>query len=327
MIHFVTTRSHRYTLRRLIADLGRGTCRQWTYERIFATRRLPGGTWIFADHERLSAFELHLAARIALLLERGGALVLNHPARVRVRHELLAALKRGGINSFSAWRCESLPTPERFPVFIRSEFDHDSTSIELIADQSDLDAALDRMRQAGVPLSGKLVIEYAGAEIAPGVWQRLASYRVATAIIAHHNVVDFRWVAKDVADLARLHAHPQYREFLENERRFVEQNLHADVLRRAFELAGIDYGRADFAIVDGAPQIYEINTNPHHGSRRELLRDTHPDRLATQLGAEDRLRQAILATATPERGSITMDDPLLRRQQGILARLRGLKRP
>ena len=29
-----------------------------------------------------------------------------------------------------------------------------------------------------------------------------------------------------------------------------------------FEVAGIEYGRADFGIVKGRPQIYEINTNP-----------------------------------------------------------------
>ena len=29
-----------------------------------------------------------------------------------------------------------------------------------------------------------------------------------------------------------------------------------------FDLAGVDYGRADFGLVGGRPQIYEINTNP-----------------------------------------------------------------
>lgn len=327
MINFVTTRSHRYTLRRLVADLGRSRCRQWSYETLFARKRLPGGTWIFTDHERLSGFELSLAARIAVLLEQGGAVVLNHPARVRFRHDLLVALRREGINRFSAWRCETKPKPERFPVFIRSEFDHDSASLDLIANQDDLDAAIAQMERSGVPLAGQLVIEYAGDEIDPGVWQRFATYRVADAVIGHHNVVDFKWVAKDVEDKARLHGHPRYRDFLANERRFVEENLYQDVIRRAFEVAGIDYGRADFSIVDGVPQVYEINTNPKHSSRRALERDTHPDRRLTQLHADDLLRKSILATGTPDRGPIALSDPVLRRQQGFLARLRGLARP
>ena len=112
-----------------------------------------------------------------------------------------------------------------------------------------------------------------------------------------------------------------------SERHFVEANLYESILRRAFDLAGIDYGRADFSIVDGAPQIYEINTNPKHASRHALERETHPDRRQTQLDADDRLRKSILATATPDRGPIVMGDPLLRRQQGFWARLRGLARP
>ncbi len=327
MINFVTLRSHRYTLRRLVADLGHNKCRQWSYEHLFTRKRLPGGTWIFTDHERLSGFELLLAARIATLLEKGGAVVMNHPARVRIRHELLTILKREGINSFSAWRCEYRPSPDRFPVFIRNEFDHDSSRLDLIWNQNDLDAAIVELENSGEPLRGRLVIEYAGAEIAPGVWQRFATYRVADSIIAHHYAVDFQWVAKDVQDKARLHAHPRFEEFLANERDFVENNRHRDVLARAFELAGIDYGRADFAIVDGVPQIYEINTNPHHASRRALERDTHPGRLAVQLSAEDRLREAILATASQDRGPVVMSDPMLMRQQTFRARLYGLRRP
>lgn len=327
MIHFVTLRSHRYTLRRLIADLGRKKCRQWSYENLFTRKRLPGGTWIFTDHERLSGFELLLAAKIATLLEKGGAVVMNHPARVRFRYELLTILKQERINNFSAWRCECKPAPARFPVFIRSEFDHDSSRLNLIWNQSDLDAAIFELESSGEPLKGKLVIEYAGAEIAPGVWQRFATYRVADCITAHHNVVDFQWVAKDVQDKARLYAHPQFQDFLANEREFVENNRYNDVLGRAFDLAGIDYGRADFAIVDGVPQIYEINTNPNHVSRRALERDTHPARLRTQLQAEDRFRKSILATASADCGPVAMSDPMLVRQQGFRARLFGLRRP
>lgn len=327
MIHFVTTRRHAYTVRRLAAELGRARCRGWSYETLFRRRSLPGGVWIFTDHERLSAFELSLAAKAATLLERGGALVLNHPARVRGRHELLRALKEAGVNRFSAWRAETFPKPASFPVFIRSEFDHDSSSMTLIHDQQALDATLAGMESTGTPLAGRLVIEYAGEEVSPGVWQRFAAYRVGDSVIAHHNVVDFKWVAKDVKDKARLLAHPSYRRFIDNERDFVRNNRHESVLRRAFDLARIDYGRADFALVGGAPQIYEINTNPNHVSRAKLARETHPDRRETQLFAEDRLRAAILALDAPSGSAIAMDDPALRRQQSFRARFPGLMRP
>jgi hypothetical protein len=323
MINFVTTRSHRYTVRRLVRDLGRRKCRQWTYEDLFTRRRLPGGTWIFTDHERLSDFELSLAAAIAARLERAGSLVLNHPAHVRGRLALLKLLNTEGINDFTAWPCDGSPRPARFPVFIRNTFDHKSAAIELIGDQAGLDACILAMQRDGVSLAGKIVIEYAGEEVSPGVWARFSTYRAGDTLVEHHAAVGFEWIVKDQKHESRLHEHPGYRGFLEAERDFVANGRFRAVLRRAFDLARVDYGRADFAIVAGRPQIYEINTNPKHGSRRALLRRTHPDRLETQLGAEDRLRAALLAADGSGTGTVLLDDPLLRRQQKPLRRLLG----
>ncbi|ESY83184.1 hypothetical protein X740_02550 [Mesorhizobium sp. LNHC221B00] len=324
MINFVTTRSHGYTVRHLIRQLG--NARHWSYERLFRQKELRSGTWVFTDHERLSHFEIALAAGVANRLERGGARVLNHPARVLGRHDLLKALHAAGINCFSAWRCESQPRPNAFPVFIRNEFDHLSADFELIADQPALEAALSRMKANGIPLAGKLVIEYAGQEVSPGVWQRFATYRVGDRLIAHHNVVDFRWAAKDVQDKQRLLAHPMLATFVENERRFVVGNLYEDVLRRAFDLAGIDYGRADFSLVDGRPQIFEINTNPAHGSHGAIYRETHPGRVETQKLSEDRLYAALRDVDLPAGGRIGLDDPALLPQQAFRRLFTGLKR-
>lgn len=324
MINFVTTRSHAYTVRHLVGQLG--NARRWSYERLFRQKELRAGTWIFTDHERLSGFEIALAAKVANKLEQGGSRVLNHPAHVRGRYDLLRALNAAGINRFSAWRCESEPKPRSFPVFIRNEFDHLSSDLDLIPDQQALDARLARMRREGFPLAGKLVIEYAGQEIAPGVWQRFATYRAGPRMIAHHNVVDFQWVAKDVKDTKRLLSHPMLPAFVENERRFVTENLYEDVLRQAFDLAGIDYGRADFSLVDGRPQIFEINTNPAHGSHRVIYRETFPARVATQRLAEERLYEALRAVDMPNGPSIPLDDPALRRQQKLRRIFLGLKR-
>lgn len=46
------------------------------------------------------------------------------------------------------------------------------------------------------------------------------------------------------------------------EQAFLSGNPHADLLGPAFEAAGIGYGRADYAMIGGRPQVFEINTNP-----------------------------------------------------------------
>lgn len=318
MIHFVTTRDHAYTLTNLVDRLGHGRCRIHHYERLFQHKRLPGGTWIFTDHERLSAYELGLAARVAARLEKGGARILNHPARVLRRFDMLTALKNADINRFSVWRAETFPSPGSFPVFIRNEYDHDAANPPLILDQAALDLALADLQERGHSLVGKLVIEYAGEEVAPGVWQRLQTYCVGGTVIAHTNVIDFRWQVKDSGEIGAVERHPQFEQFLANEQAFISRNLHADTLRRAFELAHIDYGRADFAIVNGRPQIYEINTNPNHADHDALFREIHPRRAAIQKFSEDALERALLATDGPCDGKIRIKDPMLRPQQTFM---------
>ena len=40
-------------------------------------------------------------------------------------------------------------------------------------------------------------------------------------------------------------------------------NPHGAILARAFAIAGIEFGRADYGVIGGRAQIYEINTNPN----------------------------------------------------------------
>ena len=47
---------------------------------------------------------------------------------------------------------------------------------------------------------------------------------------------------------------------------YVQANPHDEWLRRVFDVAGIDYGRVDYGILDGVPQVWEINLNPTLGT-------------------------------------------------------------
>jgi hypothetical protein len=44
---------------------------------------------------------------------------------------------------------------------------------------------------------------------------------------------------------------------------YIKGNPHQEILRHAFAVAGIDYGRSDYGVVNNRAQIFEINTNPH----------------------------------------------------------------
>ena len=152
MIHFVTTHAHSYTNESLIERHGPKRIRLWTYDQLFLTKFLTAGTWIFTDHERLSPYDISRAAHFANLLKQNGARVLNHPAHVRSRFEILRRLNEAGINQFSVYRCESDPRPKLFPVLVRNEFDHESEAMSLI-DMIRFGGMTSCVRKAGVDQS------------------------------------------------------------------------------------------------------------------------------------------------------------------------------
>ena len=59
------------------------------------------------------------------------------------------------------------------------------------------------------------------------------------------------------------HARDRARQALyKEEYEFVSTHQFAEAMRPVFEIAGVEYGRVDFGLVGGRPQIYEINSNP-----------------------------------------------------------------
>lgn len=51
-------------------------------------------------------------------------------------------------------------------------------------------------------------------------------------------------------------------DFIAEELDYLRTNPHEAEVRRAFELAKIEYGRIDYSLSNGKLQIWEINSNP-----------------------------------------------------------------
>ena len=267
MIHFVATRDHRYTLRGLRKrSFGQVdfSHRLISYESVLRARSLPGGTWIFLDIERLSDAERRRVSLIACRLEQAGARVLNHPLRAAGRYALQRRLYAAGINDFETFRAEERRLPQRWPVFVRFENDHHSPDARLLQDPAQLQAVLDEYRARGVPESSLLIVEYRGAPGDDGLWRKYAAFRVGDVIIQHHIVRQNSWVAK-YGNREGIDGDEHWRRLRTEERDFVFTEGDPLNLMAAFEVGGIEFGRADFGIVDGKVQIYEINTNPTLG--------------------------------------------------------------
>ncbi len=320
MLFFVSTAHHSYTVDALSSTACGGTgvtVASLSYDELFAAGTLPGGTYVFTDIERLPAYELTLAAEIYRAMARRPSVFrpINNPARVRVRYALLRALHQAGLNGFDAYRADGQPRPVRFPVFIRSSWNHETALTGLLPDQRALDDALAALEAQAIPLSGLLVLEFCGEPVQPGVFRRLTAFRLGDAVLLDMPVTEDRWMVK--YGTAGLATPAMYQD----DDDMVRTNRHADVLMRAFELARIEWGRADFGLVDGRPQIYEINTNPNVPHPEPHASAT---RMATTEFAWRRLTRHIAAAVhRPDPPDAELDLPLmnLHRSRGALPTL------
>lgn len=254
MIVFVSTGSHTYTHRYVGTKIA--GFRMMSYPEIFLRNRLPKATYIFSDFDRLSFFQLELAGHLFRQLAEAGCRVLNDPARALQRLELLQGLYRSHLNTFKAWSAAQVSEVDRFPVFIRKIRAHRGVLTDLICDSADLSAQLDQLVGAGMPASDLMIAEYAAEPNAEGVFRKLSVYKVGPTQIATPSVHERHWAAKygEKGSAGK----DGYIKDLET----VRTNPFKDHIEKVFDLAKIDYGRVDFGIVHGHPEVYEINTNP-----------------------------------------------------------------
>jgi len=298
MIFLCSTAENRMPADRLLGSLVQSGSLFWrilpvTYEALVrrGPPRHPEGTWIFLDAEILQP---EMAARVAdihaLLAARGpGVRLLNHPLRSCGRLELLRRLHAAGINRFRAFPADApLPEDLRFPVFLRNGRDHMGSRTPLLADRTALAAALESAQAVGSGLAGWIVTEFEDCRESDGLYRKYAAMRVGDLILPRSLFFSAEWMLK-MPD--RLDP-----ELLAQELDYLARNPHAETLRRVFDLAGIEFGRVDYAVADGALQIWEINTNP------VTLRINHTwggARGRTHHEFRDRLQAALEAIALP----------------------------
>jgi hypothetical protein len=302
MLVFITTPAHAYTCRALVSGrLGAALprTRVISYDWLFGRATVPRATYIFSDLERLEPWQARLAGELYLRLGQAGLRCLNNPALVLNRTSLLRALHAAGVNPFTCWRAEDAPRPVRFPVFIRAEDDHGLPMSGLLATQEALDAELQALRRRGVPLRGLIVVEYCAQPISPGVWRKYGSFRIGAGYSLDHGVIEDRWLVKYGAVGVATD------EMVQHEYDAVSQNVVPPQVQRAFDAAGIEYGRADHAEVEGQAVVYEINTNPHILPPSPQARPLRNQTLAL---ARDRMARMFWQLDSGDGGRVRLED-------------------
>jgi hypothetical protein len=257
VIIFVVTPEHPYTWQAAVQESPGLKLRIATYDQLFRMTKAPRATYVFSDLDRLPMWRVRHAARVYRQLRDGGVRVLNDPARLPSRYGLLRKLYRHGINHFDTYRVEEGIVPARWPVFLRAEGEHEAPLTDLMHSWDEAQHAIESAVAAGAPVSSLLLIEYAAEPVRPGLFRKLSVFRIGDAYFGATCVHDDKWLVKyGTVGIAPA-------ELYEDELRIVRDNPFGAALKPAFELAAIEYGRADFGLVGGKVQIYEINSNPH----------------------------------------------------------------
>lgn len=294
MIVVLTAPGHSYTLKSMVdGTFGAAVppMRIASYTEYLKPGTVPvsHATHVFTDIERLSPKLLRAAADLYRRLQALGVCCLNDPARVLSRAELLTALHDRGLNPTRVYRADTLPRPARFPVFIRTEDDHETPEPTLYESQAALDDALESMRKEGMPLRGLLVIEKVDTPYADGLWAKWGTWRIGSRLVVEHIAVDTTWLVKHGR-------HDCITEVIAaDEFDAVSTNRFAGALAPLFDMAGIEFGRADHAFTAAGPVVFEINTNPFIGAYAD---DPWPQRRQAQQMARERLADALRAIDT-----------------------------
>ena len=232
------------------------------YEFTAPTVQAVGGPQIFSALDQLTEPEQEavglLRDRIAGQLPQ--ARLLNDPRRSLLRAAVLDRMAAEGLNRFRAYPARAHRDVSRFPVFVRGVFEHTGSLTGLLQNPEALRNALRRLRVRGHRLADLLVVEFCDTSDRDGIFRKYSAMRVGDAIVPAHLLAGRHWMVKAENAERTL---PLAREDLA----FVEQNPHESWLRRVFDLAGVEYGRADYGVLDGRPQLWEINLNPTIGRR------------------------------------------------------------
>jgi hypothetical protein len=259
MVVFFVTRGERQTLAEFFDSWGSrlaSTVELVHYEELCRLGELPGAAaYVFTDLERLTPAGLQAVGELADAL---GALphaprIVNHPRDVLLRYELLRTLHERGLNSHRPHRAPPVPSDARYPVFLRSEHEH-RVMTRLLRSQRDVERRLIRAHVQGYDLSALLVVEYQDVADEEGMFHRHTSYVVGDTIVPGYLAFGSRWVVKGGPFLDGDRLSRQLASVLSPE--------HEPLLREVAKLAGVGYGRFDYAVADGRVHIWELNTNP-----------------------------------------------------------------
>jgi hypothetical protein len=289
MIYYLVTPKYEHTMQNYLAHWApelQPRVKIVFYDKVLRARELPLGTYIFSDLERLLPSETEIASQIWEQLNAAGARLLNHPKRTLKRYDLLTMLYEKGRNRFRVVRASGNTRGLHYPVFLREEGEHTGSLTRLLTNRQQLDESLVGAMFRFHRLSTLLVVEYCHTADSDGTFRKYSAFMVGGRVVPCHVDCSRGWMVKDTDIVDE--------SIMAQELNYVQTNPHRAWLEETFKLAGVDYGRIDYSMLEGAPQVWEINTNPvviltpdHYSEIHMPVKRTFAAQIAPALAAID----------------------------------------
>ena len=260
-IYFITHEKHGYTIGFLLECFDcaiNQRLKLLSYDDLFRIKNFEPGAFVFTDFDRLGALQLTKLSAFVRYVEqtRPGFPILNHPDRVLGRFNLLNHLRAIGLGRTTAHRLSDWRSVKEFPVFLRREKGHLAPLSDLIHSKPALEKACTEILPEGCDVIDIIIVRYLDYSDSQNVFRKYGAFKIGDRIYGEHLFHCDNWLVK--TGFTKKGSE----DFDLESKEYIKTNPHSEILKKYFEASGIDFGRADYCVLDGEINLFEINTNP-----------------------------------------------------------------
>src|SRR5688572_13436725 len=158
------------------------------YRALSAEMTLTARAHLFSALDQLSPIERQAVAEIwdQVRAKRPHVRLLNDPRRVLTRFALLQRLQAEELNGFRVYRAAQADQVDRFPVFVRSDRQHNGALTDLLTTPEALRKSLLALRARGADMNDLMIVEYVDARDDDGLYRKYAAFRVGDRVLPSH---------------------------------------------------------------------------------------------------------------------------------------------
>ncbi|HUG12460.1 MAG TPA: hypothetical protein VMM36_15690, partial [Opitutaceae bacterium] len=147
----------------------------------------------------------------------------------------------------------------RYPVFMRFEDQHIGALTPLLKTRAEAEDWIAQLAADGEQMDRIIATEFVETIDHQRLYRKFGAFRIAGKIVPRHMFVGTHWEVKQATNTKSAFRRRE-------EYGYLRENPHADRILEIFDMAGLQYGRIDYALKDGRIQVWEINDNPQCNS-------------------------------------------------------------